>query len=652
MSIFVQGLVTAVMLVRDRPEYTRRALESIAACDGDLEFVIVDNGSGPETETLLKEFREHTSRVIEILRFPDDAGGSSRRNAGAAAARGEYLFFVDNDIVADDPALIRALRDVLDADQQLAAASPLLRYPGDTDLVQCAGGSVTADGRIGLVGRGERLQAGHRTDREQVWAPTAALLVRRSSFQRAGGFDESFDPVSLCEDVDLCCRLRAVGERVRYVGTVSARHYEGTTFNHVGHDKRSVWMRHVRVLRNRWPGVFSAGPVHAEADLVWRSVLKDYADPGRPIVRISEAEEEPQARTSFFASDRLLAATRVRARVLVLGCGQAAVRGALPALAPGRHADAPAPAPFFDFGSVADVRVTGIADPDLPNLLSAARWFDVPHTDRDARNLMRTVPAEGVVICTPPAFQAPLVLEALALKQTVLVEKPSVRTHDELDQVLAALGSEPKLAVVVNLPYVHHPALAAMRALVSVGSLGTPRSFSVVFEHSGPAAWAPRAAWYADLRGGVIADLGVHALDYVERIFEAPVERLRPARAVRVGTIVRAVARVGVGACDGTVEIGWDAPRPRFTTTVDFGDAVARADLIPFRAAGSAVEVSSADGVRRIPFDPPPTAGGGPYGEFVAALRDGTPSRTGLAVVAGAIRVMLDWIAAEEGCDR
>lgn len=658
MSVWgVPGLVTVVMLVRDQPRYTRQAFESVAACDGDLEFVVVDNGSGPDTPALLSALGEQTDRAVEVLRFDDDTGGCSRRNAGAAMARGEYLLFLDNDIVAQDPALVRVLRDALDAEPGLAAVSPLLLYPGapdNTGIVQCAGGGATQDGRIGLVGRGQRVQARHRAEREQVWAPTAALMVRHSSFRRAGGFDESFDPVSLCEDVDLCCRLRAAGERVRYIGTVSARHYEGTTFNHVGHVKRPVWLRHTRILRNRWAGVFAAGPAHTTADLAWRWVKKDYSDPGRPRVEIPADGEESPADTSFFATDQLLGTSDASARLLVLGCGQAAVRGALPAFAPGRRPDAPSPAPFFDFGPVPGVRVTGVADPDVRNLLSAARWFHVTHCDRDARNLIRTVPAEGVVICTPPASHASLALEALSHQQSVFLEKPGACAHDELDQLLGAVKERPDLAVVINLPYAHHTALAVMRDLACSGSLGTPRSFSVLFEHGGPLAWAPRASWYGGLRGGAIADLAVHAFDAAERIFGAAISGLVPVHAAVAGSaaasVIRAAALVEIGACNGTIEVGWDAPSPRFTITVDFGDATARADLIPFRAAGSSVEVTQTDSgeVRRVPVDPSPTTGGGPYGEFAAALRHGTPSRTGLAVVAGAIGAMLDWVAATQ----
>jgi O-antigen biosynthesis protein len=646
MTRTVDSLVSVVMLVRDRPEYTRMALESIAACDGDLEFVVVDNGSGPSTAEVLAEFRDRGTHATTVLRFEDDAGGSARRNAGVAAACGEYVFFVDNDVLADDRGVIRVLSEALAADRGIAAVSPQLRYPG-SDLIQCAGGGATCDGRIGLVGRGDMLDARHRGTRDQAWAPTAALMVRRSSFDRAGGFDEAFDPVALCEDVDLCCRMRSAGEGIRYVGGAPMRHYEGMTFDHVGYDKLSVWKRHVRVLRARWSQVFAAGPSHAIEDLAWHPIGKDYSDPANPRVWRLDAAGEPADGTTFFASGTELKRTQPPVvRVAVLGCGQAAVRGALPALAASRRgADAPTTAPFFDFGPVPAARVTGIADPDLTSLLAAANWYDVPHAARDAMRLLDTVPAEGVVICTPPEWHNRLTLAALERRQSVLVEKPAVLNEEQLDSVLAALAAQVDLEVVVNLPYAHHPAVAALRDIVVSGTLGAPRSFKAEFEHGGPRNWAPRASWYDRLPGGVVTDLGLHAIDAVERILCGSVDALGSSHTLAGRLVpVRARLRAAVRDCAGTIEVGWDAPAPRFDIEISGADGAARARLIPFRTPGAVVEVHSAAGTCHVPVAR--LAAGGPYAEFVACLRGGPPARTRLAAVASGVRAMIAWAQA------
>ncbi|MEV0679026.1 glycosyltransferase [Actinosynnema sp. NPDC050436] len=520
----VPGLVSVVMLVRNRLEYTRLAVGSLARATGDLEFVIVDNASHDGTADYLDEFAAAGGRPVTTLRFPDDRGGAERRNAGAAAARGEYLFFVDNDVVADDPGVVEALAAELAADPSVAAVSPLLLYPGDDGLVQCAGGGSTGDGRIGLVGRGRPVADAHRVRREQTWAPTAALMVRRTSFSRAGGFDVAFDPVSLCEDVDLCCRLGAAGERVVYVGSVAMRHFEGTTFNHVGHDKLRVWKRHMRVLRARWSGVFAAGPRHPATDLDWTPVGKDYRDLDRPRVWPLVRAADP----GFFTSDRALALPGPEdVRVLAVDC---------------------APATHLALRTVPGVRLVGVADQDPTALLAAVRAHDVPWAMRDAARLLDTVPCEGVVI---GSHRPDLAVAALRRGLHVLLEPAAISDDAELGE--AARSSEGRCAVV--RPWAEHPELTALARAVASGRVGEPTRFTARLEHPGGEALP-------------------HLLDAVEQVLGGP-----------VGTVVKTVsthrirATVVVAGVRGAVETTGSA-RSRLRVAV-YGDGELSIDIGP-----------------------------------------------------------------------
>ncbi|MFJ6676202.1 glycosyltransferase [Actinosynnema sp. NPDC091369] len=500
------GLVSVVMLVRNRLEYTRRALASLARASGDFEIIVVDNGSDDGTADYLAAL-DHP-RPVTVLRHEDDRGGSERRNVGAAVARGEFLFFVDNDVLVDDLDVIEVLAAELAADPGLGAVSPLLLYPGDGALVQCAGGASTADGRIGPIGRGRPLGAEHREHREQTWAPTAALMVRHSSFRRVGGFDPSFDPVSLCEDVDLCCRLRADGERLRYVGSVAMRHFEGTTFNHVGHDKLPIWKRHMRVIRSRWAGLFAAGPTHTAADLEWAPVVKDYADLDQPRVSVLADPDSASADLSFFASDRVLAtAEPADVRVVVVGAD-------------------PVPA-------VRGVRVVGVADPDVRALLPFARAHDAPWALRDGTRLVETVPAEGVVVRAPDTAAA---VTALRRGLHVLLDKRAV---DDLARLVEAARQVPGRCSV-DLPWAHHPGLVEVAKAVAEGR---PEGFSLHLDR-------PQGR-------DVVTDLGPDALDAVERALGVPVTDVRTVEATPAR--VRAVAVAG--GLTGTIELGWGGPR-------------------------------------------------------------------------------------------
>ncbi|WP_447007915.1 glycosyltransferase [Saccharothrix isguenensis] len=561
------------MLVRNRLEYTRRALASLARASGDFEIVVVDNGSDDGTAEYLAAL-EH-ERPIAVLRHEDDRGGSERRNVGAAVARGEFLFFLDNDVLVDDPDVVDVLAAELTADPGLGAVSPLLLYPGEVALVQCAGGGSTADGRIGPVGRGRPPGPEHRQHREQTWAPTAALMVRHSSFRRVGGFDEAFDPVSLCEDIDLCCRLRAGGERLRHLGSVAMRHFEGTTFNHVGHDKLPIWKRHMRVIRSRWADVFATGPEHTAADLEWVPVEKDYSDLDRPRVSVLSDPASASADLSFFASDRVLAtAEPADVRVVVVGAG------AVPAL-PG-------------------VRVVGVTHPDAVEPAD----HRMPWVLLDATRLVETVPAEGVVVRAPSSAA---VLTALRRGLHVLVGKDSV------DDVVVEAARKAPGRCSVDLPWAHHSDLTALGKAVTEGSAGAPRGFEVRLD---------QVSTGRDL----VAELGPDVLDVVDRVLGAPVTGVRTVEATH--DRVRAVAVAG--GVTGTVELGWG--EPRFHLAVTGVDGALAADLV-----ASPVDGAYADFVGALRGGPTPLTDLGAVGGLfavvsawrseVAALLAGEPGR-------------------------
>ncbi|HEY6019537.1 MAG TPA: glycosyltransferase family 2 protein, partial [Candidatus Paceibacterota bacterium] len=62
-----------------------------------------------------------------------------------------------------------------------------------------------------------------------VFAVTGAfLMIRRSIFNRLGGFDRMYDPGTF-EDVDLCLRVRQLGLRIICVTEATGYHYAGAT---------------------------------------------------------------------------------------------------------------------------------------------------------------------------------------------------------------------------------------------------------------------------------------------------------------------------------------------------------------------------------------------------------------------------------------
>jgi hypothetical protein len=116
------------------------------------------------------------------------------RNAGAAAARGGILAFVDADNEIGRgwlQACVNAFRE-----DGVGAAGYPYRSPHDATWVQRTYDSLRA----------------RQSDGGEVeWLGSGNLAVRRTVFQQVGGFDERLEA---CEDVQLCHAVRQAGYRI------------------------------------------------------------------------------------------------------------------------------------------------------------------------------------------------------------------------------------------------------------------------------------------------------------------------------------------------------------------------------------------------------------------------------------------------------
>jgi GT2 family glycosyltransferase len=188
-----------VLTAGGRPDDLRLGVESLLRQRGvELDVVVVGNGCDPEVP-----------EGARVLALPTDEGIPAGRNAGAAEARGELLFFLDDDAsLAADDALERVARAFEDPSIGLAQ---LRVAPRD-------GGPPRRDWVPRLRAR-ERDRA--RTgDVTVVWE--GAVVARREVFEAVGGWPAEFRYVH--EGVDLGWKVMDAGHRVLYLGDVVALH--------------------------------------------------------------------------------------------------------------------------------------------------------------------------------------------------------------------------------------------------------------------------------------------------------------------------------------------------------------------------------------------------------------------------------------------
>lgn len=75
--------------------YLRQCIESIISQEGNIEIILVDDGSPDKCPEICDEYTNKDSRIRVIHK--QNGGVSSARNAGLDIAQGEWIWFIDGD---------------------------------------------------------------------------------------------------------------------------------------------------------------------------------------------------------------------------------------------------------------------------------------------------------------------------------------------------------------------------------------------------------------------------------------------------------------------------------------------------------------------------------------------------------------------------
>ena len=181
-----------------------------------LELIVVDNGSSDGSV----EYVEASHPGWKVARQESNLGFAEGNNRGAAAATGEWIGFVNNDMRVE-PGWLSALLAGLDACPGAAClASRILGWDGAT--VDFVGGGVNYQGHGYQTDFGRSVGPGG-SGRRLLFGCGGAMLVRRAVYEELGGFDPAF--FAYFEDIDLGWRMNLLGHDVWYTPGATAYHH-------------------------------------------------------------------------------------------------------------------------------------------------------------------------------------------------------------------------------------------------------------------------------------------------------------------------------------------------------------------------------------------------------------------------------------------
>lgn len=121
-------VVSVIIPTYNRSQFIGLTLESFVKQNfeyGDFEIIIADNNSTDSTKEVVRNFIEN-NKTHSIKYFVEsNQGVHYARNSAAKIAKGEFLYFTDDDMIAD-PELLKELLVLFEIDAKIASATGLV----------------------------------------------------------------------------------------------------------------------------------------------------------------------------------------------------------------------------------------------------------------------------------------------------------------------------------------------------------------------------------------------------------------------------------------------------------------------------------------------------------------------------------------------
>ena len=208
--------VSVIIPTYNRWSMLREAVESVLAQTfTDFELIVVDDGSTDESEVKLRRLGAPIRVICQPRR-----GVAAARNAGASAAKGRYLAFLDS--------------DDLWLPEKLAAQMRFMEEHPEAGICQTEEIWIRHGARVNPKAR-HRKPSGDIFKRslELCLVSPSAVMLTRALFHKAGGFDEA---LPVCEDYDLWLRIA-----VDHTVPLLARALVVKRGGHIDQLSHSVW---------------------------------------------------------------------------------------------------------------------------------------------------------------------------------------------------------------------------------------------------------------------------------------------------------------------------------------------------------------------------------------------------------------------------
>lgn len=210
--------ISVILCTYNRCRSLPQAIESVAASvlpgGTNWEILVVDNNSSDQTRDVVDTFcRTNPPGRFRYL-FEPRQGLSHARNTGIREARGDVIVFTDDDVTVEPTWLDNLTANLHGV--EWAGAGGRVRPAGDFTPPRW----LTLDGPMDVTGPLAWFDRGDEAGELERPPYGANMAFQKRVFEKYGGFRTDLgrcgDSLMSNEDTELCLRLTAGGERLRY----------------------------------------------------------------------------------------------------------------------------------------------------------------------------------------------------------------------------------------------------------------------------------------------------------------------------------------------------------------------------------------------------------------------------------------------------
>lgn len=219
---------------------TCELMETLPLEDETIEVIVVDNASREDEASQI----EQRFPQVKVIQSKENLGFAGGNNLGIKAAKGKYLFFINNDTVFEGFDVLPLIAR-LESSEQIGIVCPKIRFSWGDHAIQYAGYTpltkVTLRNRS--IGFGESDHGQYDTPHPTPYAHGAAMMVKRKAIEKAGLMPECY--FLYYEELDWSLMLRRAGYDIWYEPACTVFHKESQT---TGQDSP---LRTYYITRNR-----------------------------------------------------------------------------------------------------------------------------------------------------------------------------------------------------------------------------------------------------------------------------------------------------------------------------------------------------------------------------------------------------------------